>query len=332
MKISYSLIKGLAGGDIYFERLSKAMNKFNIETKIKYYPHILEIAPFLIKPISNKIESCDIIHSNTDCGFAVKVKSKPLVVTAHHMVFNPLYQHYTSLSQKIFHKVLFRYTKNSLNCADCIIAVSEYTKKEIERIYGITDVKVIYNGIETDIFKPMKVEDLYPNKIKLLFVGNLTKRKGADLLPTIMEKLDDRFILLYTSGLRTKKEGYLNKKMIPVGKLSLPKLVEMYNLCDILVAPSRLEGFGYSVAEAMSCGKPVVATNCSSLPELIENGKGGFLCDIDDTKSFANLIMTLGMDGNLQKEMGRYNRNKILDKFNVSKMGIEYERLYKKIL
>ena len=331
MKILYQLFRGRSGGDVYFERLSESMNHSNIETKIKYYPQRLEIAPFLIKSNFKKIKSYDIVHSNVDAGFAFKVKSKPLVVTAHHLVFNPLYQHYTSISQKLFHKALFQYTKKSLNCADLIIAVSENTKREIEDIFGITDVKIIYNGIDTDIFKPLHIDDPYPDKIKLFFVGNLTKRKGADLLPRIMDKLDDRFVLYYTSGLRTKNNHFSNKKMIPVNRLCLSELVKMYNLCDILIAPSRLEGFGYSIAEAMSTGKPVVATNCSSFPELIDNNKGGFLCEIDDVQSFVQKIKILGEDEILRKQMGIHNRTKAVDKFDLQKMGEEYFKIYSKL-
>lgn len=330
MKIIYQLFRGGSGGDVYFERLSETMSQLNIETKIKYYPQRLEVAPFLIKSNFKNNKQYDIIHSTVDSGFAFKVKSKPLVVTAHHLVFNPLYQHYTSISQKAFHKILFQYTKKSLGYADFTIAVSENTKNEIENVFGITDVKVIYNGIDTEIFKPLDVEDPYPNKIKLFFVGNLTKRKGADLLPKIMEKLDDKFILFYTSGLRTQKIDVSDRRMIPLGRLSLSELVEMYNLCDILIAPSRLEGFGYSVAEAMSSGKPIVATNCSSFPELIEEDKGGFLCEIDDIQSFSQKITILGDDENLRKKMGVYNRKKVVNKFNLQKMGKQYLKIYAK--
>ena len=118
--------------------------------------------------------------------------------------------------------------------------------------------------------------------------------------------------------------------MIPLGRLSLSELVEMYNLCDILIAPSRLEGFGYSVAEAMSSGKPIVATNCSSFPELIEEDKGGFLCEIDDIQSFSQKITILGDDENLRKKMGVYNRKKVVNKFNLQKMGKQYLKIYAK--
>ena len=332
MKVLYPLTTGLAGGDVYFDRLSRVMNKLNIDTEIKYYPQILEVAPFLIRSPFKSLGPCDIIHSNIECGFAFRKDSKPLIVTAHHLVFDSTYQKYTSLSQKVYHNALFYYIKKSLNIANCIIAVSENTKKELEKNFGITDVKVIYNGIDTEIFKPMDIEnDPYPDKIKLLFVGNLTKRKGADLLPKIMGNLDDRFVLFYTSGLRTKKE-FTSKKMISLKRLSLSELVKLYNLSDILIVPSRLEGFGYSAVEAMACGKPVVATNYSSLPELVDDAKGGFLCEIDNVKDFVEKIKILGENENLIKNMGNYNRKKVINKFGLLDMGKKYLRIYHDVI
>jgi len=263
------ILKARTGANVYFERLTTSTSKLNVSYCVQYYPIISELYPNSMKLIKKRCRDYDIVHSMPECGFPFKEKNIPLALTVHHLVFGSTYKKYTSLNQKAYHKFLFRYMDKSLSVADCIIAVSKSTKDDIERIFNISNVKVIHNGIDTEIFKPLDIDDPYPDKIKLLFVGNLTKRKGADLLPKIMEKLDERYILFYTSGLRTKKE-FTNEKMVSLKKLSLSELVKMYNLSDILIAPSRLEGFGYSVAEAMACGKPVIATNCSSFPELID--------------------------------------------------------------
>src|SRR5207244_2734485 len=103
--------------------------------------------------------------------------------------------------------------------------------------------------------------------------------KGADLLPQIMVKLDPReYVLYYTTGLRTKIPKEFNlPHMIPLGKLSEEELIVEYNKCDALLFPSRFEGFGYAVAEAMACGKPIIAFKNSSIPELIINDEKGLI-------------------------------------------------------
>lgn len=143
-----------------------------------------------------------------------------------------------------------------------------------------------------------------------------------------MNKVGDDFILLATSGLRNdfKEE---TKNIRTIGRLSEKELVKAYNLCDIFLFPSRLEGFGLTVAEAMACGKPVVTTNCSSLPELIVDGKGGFLCKIDDINNFADNIIMLAGDENMREKMGKYNRERVLEKFTLKKMAEEYIKIYR---
>ena len=90
-------------------------------------------------------------------------------------------------------------------------------------------------------------------------------------------------MLYYTSGLRTKiPKDFKLPNMIPLGKLTEDELVDEYNKCDALLFPTRLEGFGYCIAEAMSCGKPVIATSSSSIPEIFQDKINGYLIELDN--------------------------------------------------
>ena len=111
-------------------------------------------------------------------------------------------------------------------------------------------------------------------------------------------------------------------------KLSFEDLIKEYNNCDIFLSTSRLEGFGLSVAEAMSCGKPCIVTNCSSLPELIDNGKGGFLCERDNVDDFVEKIKILSKDRLLIEKMGKYNREKVIKEFSFNALKDKYLKLY----
>jgi len=331
MRILFPFVKGGSGSDVYFDTLSYVMNASGCQTNTRIYPQFFQFFPFLIRPRPD-VRDYDVVHSNAECAFAFTSRSKPLVVTVHHLVFDPILKKHSSIGQKIYYKLLFHYTKRSLRLADSIIAVSENTKRETERIFQIDNVTVIYNGIDTETFRPSPSRgDPYPGKIKVLFVGNLTKRKGADLLPKIAEKLDDRFLILYTSGLRTNRR-FMNEKIIPLGRLDPSQLIETYNLCDMVIVPSRLEGFGYAAAEAMACGKPVVATRGSSLPELIVDGQGGFLCEMDNVDDFVEKIGVLTEDPILRKQQGEFNRQRAVDRFSLQEMGNRYRDFYSSLL
>lgn len=335
MKIAFIIIKGNSGSDVYFRLLKKSLDEYSsIESKIFYLPSFLEkilfLIPFYLKKIN--LEGYDFVHTNAEFGCYFKIEDKKLFITLHHSVFDKEYQMYTSIPQKIFHYLWIKPNlKKSLIVADKIIAVSDYTKNSIKKYFKFKGkIKVIYNGIDTDFFKPraIKRED---KKNRLFFVGNPTKRKGFDLLYPIMEELGRNYELYFTSGLRKIKKMKISKNMFGLGKLEDKELLKEYNKCDIFLFPTRLEGFGYVVAEAMACKKPVITTDYSSLPEIIKNKKNGFLCKINDVTDFVKKIKILSKNKNLCKSMGINNRQKIIKKFCLKIMGENYKNEYNKI-
>ena len=171
-----------------------------------------------------------------------------------------------------------------------------------------------------------------PELIKVLFSGNLTRRKGVDLLPLIAEKLDANIEILYTTGLRTKKKLTTHPNLKNIGAVPYSYMPKVYQDADILLFPTVREGFGLAAAEAMACGLPVVASNCSAIPELIDNGKGGFLCPVGDVDAFAEKLNILSDSARLRQEMGEYNRAKVEKMFTVERMVNEYKDLFEEVL
>jgi len=166
----------------------------------------------------------------------------------------------------------------------------------------------------------------------VLFSGNLSSRKGAQWLLPILNKLNSNVTILYTSGLRGEGELANHPRLVNVGRVPYKDMPELYQSADILLFPTVREGFGLAAAEAMACGLPVVATNCSALPELIDNGKGGFLCELGNVDEFASRVNLLADNETLRKEMGGYNRVKIEERFTLNRMIAEYQGLFEKML
>ena len=109
-------------------------------------------------------------------------------------------------------------------------------------------------------------------------------------------------------------------------------MVEQINKADIVLQPSRREGFGYSILEGMACSKPVVSSNCSSIPELVEAGKGGYLCEVGSVDQIVKAIQELAQSEDKRKLMGEYNRQRVLNRFSLRQMAQQYSALYRELV
>jgi glycosyltransferase involved in cell wall biosynthesis len=334
MKVAINQVRGNSGVDIWAQNLCGGLQRAGVSCNLDLLPAIYQFHPYFIRFRKTIDNDTDIIQSNTWNGFGFR-NNVPLVVTEHGVFHDPLLNPYKTLGQKLYHRYIFRFEQKSLAVADAVVCVSENTRTRLIKAFDYTDAQVIYNGIDSSVFKPQepgKSPWIIPeNRIVLLFVGNLTRMKGADLLPGIMDILGDRYLLLVTSGFKQNVNVH-HKNILNIGSLHQKSLIDAYNLCDIFLAPTRLEGFGLSVAEAMACGKPVVATNGSSLPELVVDGKGGFLCRMDDEQDFADKIRHLAGEENLRREMGAFNRKRVEEKFTLEGMKREYLHLYRSLI
>ena len=322
-----------SGSNVYFDQVKNIVGSNGIQLDLIQFAPYLEFAPKVAKRCllaESTIGGCDLIHSNADYGVTFRRSDKPFIVTVFHDVFDENYQKSTTLVQKAYHFGLLKWRiARALKEADRVITISRSTRTSLERTFGVKNVEVIYIGIDTELFRPKKIEarDEFAAKTRLLFVGNLIKRKGADLLPAIMRKLGTDYVLFYTAGQRTQAT-FTEPNMVKRLAETKNDLVDLYNESDIFLFPSRLEGFGYAVGEAMACGKPIVCTDASSLPELVLDEQGGLLCRLNDVDDFVDKVRFLGARPELRQAMGEFNRKRIMSAFSISQMGTDYAALY----
>jgi glycosyltransferase involved in cell wall biosynthesis len=334
MKIWFPYIRCGSGTDVYTERLAKATVSAGHEAVVSRFAHCWQYCPWRLRLIEPPL-GVDVILANTWNGFAFHRPKSKLVVVEHLCIFDPAYVLYRSLLQAVFNETLVRrFEQASLRAADALVAVSAYTARMVRKALGGPMAEVIHNGIDTDFFCPSQQAKISPKNrtVRLLFVGNLSRRKGADLLPGIMRKLGSGYELLYTSGLRTN-DPYVNVPgMKPLGRLNQQQILDAYRHADIVLFPTRLEGLPLAAAEAMASGTPVVATDCSSLPELIDDGVTGRLCPMDDVKAFAVAVSELAAQPESLLQMGRKARKAIEKQFTLKRMIHEYIGLFENLL
>lgn len=294
-----------------------------METEITWFPHNYELFPNLLRRIKPP-DRTDLIHSNSWSGFAFYNHGIPLVISVLHWVHDIRFQPYKSFLQSLYHRnFIYKYESKSINCASAIVAISEYTAGQIRKAFPGLEVHKINTGIDPSLFVPDPDRRVNDNIFRLLFVGKPSRRKGFDMLRKIMQRLDDNYLLYCTDG----DLGDLgNIKCL--GKQTLADLVKLYQGSDALLFPSRYEGFGYAVAEAMACGTPVITSDVSALSELVVHNKTGMLCPVDDVGKFVDAIRYLSENKERLAEMGKTSRQKILDEFTLDKMTEEYIKLY----
>ncbi|MEI6809479.1 MAG: glycosyltransferase family 4 protein, partial [bacterium] len=318
MRIALPYIVSRSGSDVFFRALHAALCADGMDSRLIPLGHRHEFLPVLSATERAALAEADVIHTSVEHGSLVHIPGRPLVLTAHHNVLDPAYQNYTGLLQKLFHHVLVHpRQERSLRAASAVICVSEATQRSYAASYpGSADrLQVVYHGIDTRRFVPGDAgqrSESIGRRFSILFVGHMTRRKGADLLPAIMDRLGPDYTLTCVG----QRNAAGHRTVTPSGAeifvrqaASDDELLRLYQECDVLLFPSRLEGFGYAVAEAMSCGKPVVATRGSSMPELVDHERGGLLCEENNVTAFADAVRRICETPGLPTAMGIHNRS-----------------------
>lgn len=333
MKIWFPVIRGGSGTDIFTRRLAEALQRRGIGSEVTWFPIHFQFAPFLLRSVPPS-QDATVIHTNSWNGFAFKRTGVPLVVTEHLSVFDPVFLPYKSRTQHLYHELLIRrFMKVSFREASATTAVSEFTALSLGRTLGIRDVQVIHDWVDTKTFLPAET-DYRPGKrpFRLLFVGNLSRRKGADLLAPIMKELGPDYELRFTAGLRPNRKVPRESNMIPLGRITEEKdLIASYRWSDALLFPTRFEGFGLPAVEAMACGKPVIATNSSSIPEVVDDGITGILCPPDDIAGFVAACRRLSSDHELLRQYSQAARSRAEELFSEETAIRRYVDLYEKL-
>lgn len=215
-----------------------------------------------------------------------------------------------------------KFTRYAVRHADKIIAISESTKKDILNFYGVKPdrVVVIYHGVE-DIYRPINdVDQINKSRGKynlgsnyMLFVGVLQPRKNIPRLIRAFnsfiknKKKDCQLVIagkkgwLYDDIFHTTKILKIEDRVIFPGYVPIEDMPALMSGARLLVLPSLYEGFGIPLLEAMACGTPVIASNVSSIPEVV--GDAGLLFDPYNEEEIAQAMFDVLSNESLRSEM-----------------------------
>lgn len=318
---------GTGGGiSVHVARLMEhSKNDFDIITYPRFInAPILRAFSFVLFGFSRGLfRRFDIIHAHYALpqgflGILLKYfKSKPLVITVHGSDL-------TVLPKNPASRLLLGFV---LKNADRVIAVSNFLKEGVEEL-GVPVGKcgTIYGGVTIEDDE----EPFEPDGPVIAFVGSLVPQKGVDTLIDAFKevKAHDASLIVVGDGPERKRLESLAAGSKNIQFLGRRKGIKnILTKSDVLVLPSREEGFGLVLLEAMVLGTPVVATNVGGIPEIAEDGLSGILVEKDNPKQLAIAIDRVLQERELRDTLIENGREKA-KKFTWEKMAHEIDRLY----
>ena len=220
--------------------------------------------------------------------------------------------------------------------AEAVIANSEGLKKLAQKTDPDCSIDIIYNGIDTEQFKPVRNNN---NRLRILCVSRLIERKGIEHLlrsaSQLQEKIGNRFeVWIIGEGNLQQQLKALSSQLGVAeivsfqGYIEHGRLPDIYSSSDIFVLPSLSEGMSNTVLEAMACGLPIVTTDTGGSKELI-NGNGVIL-PTNDVEGITDALGKLIEDTVLRKQMGMKSRE-LANEFSWGAVAGQYMQLYRKI-
>ncbi|MBE9215131.1 glycosyltransferase family 4 protein [Plectonema cf. radiosum LEGE 06105] len=254
-------------------------------------------------------------------NFIQRVFRKGKIVVLVHLFYG-----YESKDKFVIRRLINKYIEQfRLSFADLIVTSSEYSKSEIVSV-GINpeSVHVLSPGLDREKFQLPEERKLYCKESKkILCVGNYVPRKGIAYLIEAFAQIERQDFTLHLVGNRKNNSSYYNQLNNAVNKLKLTDCVvfhdgadqdnikQLYASSDIFVLPSFQETFGIVFLEAMHYGLPIITTNATAMPELVEDGKNGLLVPPGDSKALAKAISELITNPGLMEKMGAAGRKKV---------------------
>ena len=329
------LVDGKYSNNVYIGKLKKNTKQFLPRFNFPYKNVVLFYLNNIFDSKNLKKGNFDLLHVTYYHPYFLKyLKGKPYIVTVYDMAHELFSGEVKGLVDKTI-----KYKRETICGASKIIAISENTKKDLIRLYGIPEnkIEVIYLGNPLEGAKPLKIDNL-PDKY-LLFVGNRKGYKNFDFFVktvTPIIKNDKNLHLVCAGGGKFSRE---ENKLLSELKISNQvkqisfrndnELAYIYKNALVYVLPSLYEGFGMTALEAFSMGCPVVASNTSSIPEVC--GKAAVYIDPENVKSLIGGIEKVIYNGDLRGKLIKIGFEQV-KKFSWKKTTRDTLLIYNKIV
>lgn len=283
----------------------------------------------------------DLVHCHTAHAHAIYLLASKFLPGSSRLV----------VSQRVAFARRGRLRRWKLLQADCLVAVSEAVRAELLSLGVPADrIVVIRDGIEAQRFAAVGTPS-WRQEVRqrlgvplqapmVLTVGYLSAEKGVeDLLPLAAAVRQSCplvwFVVAGEGPLRSRLEREVRRRDLPIrlaGFWPPEELPALMAAADVFVFPSRQEGLGSALLEAMASGLPVVATRVGGIPELVEDGHTGLLVPPGDPPALAQAVEKVLQDRELRQQLGAAARQRVCQTGTAERMVAETLALYRRLL
>jgi glycosyltransferase involved in cell wall biosynthesis len=288
-----------------------------------------DLDPLLLARLARRLRAdvvhTHLVHADVYGGLAAGLRRTPLVSTKHN--------------DDPFRLGPFRFVERGLTrLASRVVTITDSLRRFVVEQVGLPAEKVqtIHYGMD-DLPQPWgeNPPDDVPDGVRvLLAVSRLTRQKGVDVAVRALASLPEDVVLVVLSSTQEEREPLealarelgVEQRLFLLGRL--PDVAAWLRRADALVHPARWEGFGLAVLEAMLAGLPVVASDVSSLPELVIDGETGLLVPPDDPPTLARALARALEE---RDRLGAAGRERALREFSVARMADSTVALYRSL-
>ena len=304
----------------------------------------------LVKHFRRHKPDYDIVHDNQSLCFGLlklQHTGTPLTATIHHPITSDLAIALGNTDDWKLRLLIRRWhsflgmQKKVVRRLKHIVTVSEQSKADIASAFDINaaTIKVVHNGIDTEIFRPQPETPRTPFRIMATASADQPLKGLSYLIEAIALLTPDypqiHLVVLGKINADGESQQLINRLGIQaqirfVSGVSTDELVTLYAETSLVVVPSIYEGFGLPAGEAMACGVAVISTKGGALPEVV--GDGGILVPVRDPEAIASAVADLLDHPEKAKALGLKARSRILDKFSWQVAAASMTQTYQHII
>jgi N-acetyl-alpha-D-glucosaminyl L-malate synthase BshA len=319
--------------NIYYHQVD--VNQYSV---FQYPPYDIALASKMAEVVNR--EKLDLLHVHYAIPHAV------CAILAKQMSDHPIKVittlHGTDITVLGYDPSLADAIKFGIEKSDIVTAVSNSLReqtlevinpdKPIETIYNFIDDRIYQKSDSSHLKEEFAIED---DEKVVIHVSNFRPVKRVDDVIKTFAKIADKMpakLLLVGDGPEVSRvcklvnKYGLEKKVLFLGKQD--NLEELYSISDLMLLLSEKESFGLVILEAMACGVPCIGTNVGGIPEVISNGKSGYICELGDIDGIAGKAISILSDPVRQQKFSQRAIDSVKSKFDAESIVRQYEQLY----